>query len=56
MTDLMTDEMNRVSATEVLSEFEEQIASEIFDWSKHTDRMFLSLKDTINAFWAEKLN
>jgi len=57
MTDLMIDEVNRVSAKEVFSEFEEQIQSEIFAWSKHPDNMFFSLtKDIINAFWAEKLN
>jgi hypothetical protein len=57
MTDIMIDEANRVSAKEVFSEFEEQIQSEIFSWSKHPDNMFFSLtKDIINAFWTEKLN
>lgn len=56
MTDLVVDEMNRVSAKQVVSEFEQKISDEIFAWSMLQDKMFSTTKDLINAFWKEKLN
>lgn len=55
MSDLMLDEMNRLYASQVPSDFEKSVANEIFAWSMLQDEVFEDKKDLINAFWKEKL-
>lgn len=55
MTDLMLDEMKRIAAVDVPSDFELSVANEIFAWSMLQDQVFPTTKDLISAFWEEKL-
>lgn len=55
MQDLLKDELNRVNASQVYSEYETQIMEEIYAWAMLQDQVWTSSKEVVEAFWKEKL-
>lgn len=55
MDNLIIDEINRINSDEVLSEFEKDIRLEILAWNL-TQPKKMSWRETVNAYWNERLN
>lgn len=55
MFNYVAEEKNKVNAMEAFSDFEFFMLGEIAEWRSLQDRVFEDWKDTVNAFWAEKL-
>lgn len=52
---LIQDEINRINSTEVLSELEKEVRLEILAWATLQPEK-RSWRETVNAFWNERLN
>ena len=55
MNNVIKDEINRINSDEVLSEFEKDIRLEILAWNL-TQPKKMSWRETVNAYWNERLN
>jgi len=53
---MIQDEINRIYAEPITSEFEFYMMSQIMSWRLGQDKKFGSNKNMINAFWSERLN
>ena len=50
------EEVNRINAADVVSDFEKQVSNEVWKWAMLQDRVWETTQDVFKDFWKEKLN
>lgn len=56
MDDIIKDEVYRINPETVMTQFEQDVQKEIFEWVSLQDRDFETSEQAIEAYWEEKLN